>query len=87
MAQKTIHISSHARFEMKRRRIGTAQVLATIRAPGQVVPSRKGRAIYQALLGAAKRLLLRVVVKEDRQVYHVITAYKTSKIAKHWKTS
>lgn len=30
-------------------------------------------------------MLLRVVVKEDAHVYHVITAYKTSKIAKYWK--
>ena len=86
MADKPIHITGHARFELKRRRIATAQVVATIHAPGQVVPSRKGRAIYQALLGAAKRLLLRVVVKEDPQVYHVVTAYKTSKVSKYWKT-
>jgi hypothetical protein len=31
-------------------------------------------------------MLLRVVVKEDRRTYHVITAYQTSKIAKYWRT-
>jgi len=86
MADKPIRITGHARFEMKRRRIGAAQVEAAIRAPGQVVASVKGRDIYQSLIGGAKRLLLRVVVKEDPHAYHVITAYKTSKVAKYWKT-
>jgi Domain of unknown function (DUF4258) len=86
MADKPIHIGGHARFEMRRRRISAAQIIATIRAPGQVLPSRKGRRIYQSFLGAARRLLLRVIVKEDANAYHVVTAYKTSKIAKYWKT-
>ena len=30
-------------------------------------------------------LLLRVVVKEDATAYHVITSYKTSKVAKYWR--
>jgi len=44
----------------------------------------KGRRIYQGLIGHARRHLLRVVVKEDVQAYHVVTAYKTTKIAKYW---
>jgi len=28
-----------------------------------------------------------VVVKEEASGYHVVTAYKTSRIAKYWKTS
>ena len=55
-----------------------------IRRPGQVVPSLKGRKIHQGLIGRAGRLLLRVIVKEDARAYHVVTAYKTSKIAKYW---
>lgn len=86
MAAKTIRISSHARFEMKRRRIKRADVVATIRHPGQVLQSSKGRQIYQSLFGLAKRMLLRVIVKDDGKVYHVVTAYKTSKIAKYWST-
>lgn len=86
MAAKPIHISGHARFEMKRRGIRYREVVRTIRSPGQVLPSVKGRQIYQALLGRAKRLLLRVIVKEDAQAYHVVTVYKTSKIDKYWRT-
>jgi hypothetical protein len=86
MAGKPIRISGHAHFEMKRRGIRRAQVEATIRAPGQVLPSVKGRHVYQSRIGRAGRLLLRVIVKEDGRAYHVVTAYKTSKVAKYWRT-
>ena len=85
MAAKPIQISGHARFEMGRRGISRADVFRIIRSPGQVLPSVKGRRIYQNYIGPARRLLLRVVVKEDADAYHVVTAYKTSKIAKYWK--
>jgi hypothetical protein len=83
---KPIQISGHAHFEMKRRGIVRAHVVQMIRNPGQILPSVKGRQIYQGLIGRARRLLLRVVVKEDAAAYHVVTAYKTSKIAKYWRT-
>jgi uncharacterized protein DUF4258 len=82
---KPIRISGHARFEMRRRRISSSAVVAAVRAPGQIVPSKKGREIYQSLIGKAGRMLLRVVVKEDAVAYHVVTAYKTSKVSKYWR--
>ena len=86
MADKPILISGHAHFEMKRRGIPHALAVTTIRAPGQIVSSVKGRKVFQSLIGRAGRLLLRVIVKEDKSAYHVVTAYKTSKIAKYWRT-
>jgi hypothetical protein len=83
---KPIRISGHARFEMRRRGIRPSAVVSVIRAPGQVLPARKGRQIYQSLIGKAARMLLRVVVKEDETAYHVVTAYKTSKVAKYRRT-
>jgi hypothetical protein len=71
---------------MQRRGIREGEVFSTIRQPGQIVESKKGRRIYQAKLGRLGRLLLRVVAKEDVHVYHVVTAYKTSKVAKYWQT-
>jgi hypothetical protein len=56
-----------------------------VRRPGQIVPSAKGREVYQSKIGKAGRMLLRVVVKEDAMTYHVVTAYKTSKVAKYWR--
>jgi hypothetical protein len=85
MPAKPVRISGHARFEMGRRGISRANVVGMIRSPGQVLPSAKGRHIYQGLIGRARRLLLRVIVKEDALAYHVVTAYKTTKIAKYWR--
>lgn len=86
MPAKRILISTHAAFEMRRRGIRRSELFRTIRNPGQVVPSTKGREIYQSLIGPSGRLLLRVVVKQAANAYHVITAYKTGKIAKYWRT-
>jgi Domain of unknown function (DUF4258) len=86
MPAKPIRIGRHARFEMQRRGIRPTEVVRMIRRPGQVLPSFKGRHIFQGLIGRARHLLLRVIVKEDARAYHVVTAYKTSKIAKYWKT-
>jgi Domain of unknown function (DUF4258) len=85
MPAKPILISRHARFEMGRRGISPADVQRMVRSPGQVVPSVKGRSIYQGFVGRSP-LLLRVIVKEDARAYHVVTAYKTSNIAKYWRT-
>jgi len=84
MATKQIVIAPHALFEMQRRGISEADLEAVVRNPGQVVPSKNGRQIHQSKL-AGGRMLLRAVVKEEAQVYHVITAYKTDKVAKYWK--
>ena len=87
MADQPIQFSKHARFEMKRRGIARTAVVAAIREPGQIVPSVNGREVYQSLIGRSGRLLLRVVVKEDENVYHVVTAYKTSQVQKYWRDS
>jgi hypothetical protein len=86
MAKKPNRISRHARFEMRRRGISESAVQGVIQAPGQVLPSVKGRRVFQSLLGRARRMLLRVVVAEDKNAYHVVTAYKTSNVAKYWRT-
>ena len=85
MAGKVIRFSKHALFEMKRRRISHGDVEGVIRGPGQVLASKHGREVRQSLIGRAGKLLLRVVVKEDAGAYHVITAYKTSNVAKYWE--
>ena len=85
MTTQPIQFSAHARFEMRRRGIGQAEVVRTIRNPGQVLPSVKGREIYQSLVGRTGRLLLRVVVRQEANAYHVVTVYKTSNIAKYWR--
>jgi hypothetical protein len=84
MAAKQIVIAPHAHLEMQRRGISQADLETVVRHPQQIIPSKKGRHIHQSKLPLSQ-MLLRVVVKEQPQVYHVITAYKTSKVAKYWK--
>ena len=87
VADKPIIISGHAVFEMKRRGISRTLAEAVIREPGQIVPSVKGREIHQSIFGRSGRMLVRVVVKEDEKAYHVVTAYKTTQVAKYWRNS
>ncbi len=49
------------------------------------MPSIKGRQVYQSKIGPAGHVLLRVVVKEEAHAYQVVTAYKTTKVAKYWR--
>jgi hypothetical protein len=87
MARKPIQISGHARFELRRRGICVADVFATILNPGQILSAPRGRHIYQSMMGSGGRMLLRVIVKEDATAYHVVTVYKTSKVAKYWRNA
>jgi hypothetical protein len=58
-----------------------------IAEPQQVVPVGEGRRVYQSQLdfGDGKIYLLRVVVDETTAPPSVVTAYRTSKIAKYWR--
>ena len=58
-----------------------------MRNPGQILATIKGRRIHKALLAVRSRVLLQVIVKEDATAYHVVTAYKTTRIAKYWRSS
>ena len=75
---KSIDISPHARFKMK---------LVVVEHPQQTVPSQKRMEIRQSLIGRAGRMLLRVIIEEDADAIRVVTAYKTSKVAKYWRTT
>jgi hypothetical protein len=85
MRAKPNRIGPHARFEVGRRGIKRADVLATNRSPGQVLPSRRRRDVYQSVIGRAGPWLLRVIVREDALAYDVVTADKTRRIARSWR--
>ena len=84
MSGKRVVIGAHARFQMRRRGITPAEVVAAVQRPDQVITSTKGRKIRQSLIGPRSRLLLRVVVTETASAYFVVTVYKTSRLAKYW---
>jgi hypothetical protein len=82
-------LSDHARFEMERRGISEVEIAQVLSAPEQVELARPGRAVYQSRMGSGEPreiYLLRVFVDIDREPAEVVTAYRTSKIDKYWKS-
>lgn len=80
-------LTDHARFEMARRQINENDVAQVLGAPEYTEIVRPGRALYQSRLGdAAKTYLLRIFVDIDREPPEVVTGYRTSKIAKYWRS-
>lgn len=74
-------------MEMIRRRIGKDEIVLVLSSPEQVVTARPGRLIYQKRREYGSPplcYLLRVVVDVDRRPPVVVTAYRTSRIAKYW---
>ncbi|MEA3375184.1 MAG: DUF4258 domain-containing protein [Chloroflexota bacterium] len=82
-------LTDHARFEMERRGISEEQIARVLSAPEQAELVRPGRVVYQSRteFGEPEKVyLLRVFVDIDRQPAEVVTAYRTSKIEKYWKS-
>jgi hypothetical protein len=74
---------------MERRGIPEAEIAQVLSAPEQADRVRPGRAVYQSRMRSTetgKTYLLRVFVDIDRQPAEVVTAYRTSKIDKYWKS-
>ncbi len=81
-------ITAHAAYELERRGLSEENVRAVLLGPGQRLEVRPGRVLLQSrLVDAAARTeyLVRVLVDIDRQPADVVTAYRTSKIAKYWR--
>lgn len=83
-------LTDHARTEMARRQIQESDVASVLAALEQTETIRAGREVYQSRLtlgDPAATYLLRVFVDVDRQPPDVVTVYRTSKIAKYWRTA
>jgi hypothetical protein len=80
-------ITSHAAREMRRRGIGEATLHQVMAGPEQRHNLRLGRDVLQARVELEeKTYLLRAFVDVDRRPAEVVTIYRTSKIAKYWRT-
>lgn len=79
-------ISGHAAYEIDRRGI-TAELLdQVLKNPGQRFDVRPGRVVLQSRIQESGReFLIRVFVDIDRRPAEVVTAYRTSRIAKYWR--
>ena len=83
-------LTPHASREMERRDIGPEVVKLVVENPGQRLPVRPGRDVFQSkvLLGQPPtEYLVRVFVDVARLPAEVVTVYRTSQIAKYWRTS
>lgn len=81
-------LTAHARQQMARRGISEAEVNEVLQAPEQVEEVGEGRLVFQSrkLVGVRGTLsLLRVFVDVDRSPPEVVTAYRTSRVAKYWR--
>jgi len=85
---KEFAIGEHAAFKMERRGLSVEVVGSVLNAPEQRLDVRPGRVVLQSrrLMGEpARTYLVRVFVDGDRRPPEVVTAYRTSKVAKYWR--
>lgn len=81
--------SEHARFELLRRGLSEEAVRAIHLSPEQRIEVRPGRVVLQSkvfLEPSGTVFLLRVFEDIDRRPAEVVTAYRTSKVEKYWRT-
>jgi len=81
-------ITDHALSAMQHRGISEAQVRDVLAAAEQAYYVRPGRLVMQSriLSGSEESpYLLRVFVDVDRVPAEVVTAYRTSRVAKYWR--
>jgi hypothetical protein len=67
-----LEFSSHAKEQLKRRRVSQKKVLKTVDNPDKVLPSYKNREIYRKVF---EEKILEVVVINEDNIFVVITAY------------
>jgi len=82
-------LTPHAHVELARRGLSEDTIRAILAQPEQRLEVRPGRVVLQSRISAgkgAKTCLVRVFVDVDRNPAEVVTAYRTSKIAKYWET-
>ena len=73
---------------MQRRGISEEVIEKVMNSPEQMLEANRGRVVLQARLAIGdprKAYLIRVFVDVDRQPPEVVTAYRTSRIAKYWR--
>lgn len=78
-------LSYHASVELVQRQIPVELLDEVLANPQQKLPDIDDIVIYQSILPFpnGKNYLLRIFVAE-REPIHVITIYRTTKIAKYW---
>ena len=79
-------IMDHAAFEIDRRGFKRETIDQVLENPEQRFDVRPGRVVLQSRIQESGReFLIRVFVDVDRRPAEVVTAYRTTKIAKYWR--
>jgi Domain of unknown function (DUF4258) len=87
MAEPIEHwvLTRHAEEEIAGRGLDLAMIAAVLADPEQRLSVRPGREVLQRRVAQdGKTYLVRVFVDVDRKPPAVVTAYRTSKVAKYW---
>ncbi len=81
------HLSKHCLEELERRKLSQSLVERVLQAPEQKTSEPYNVTCFQTRVEiGGKPYLLRVMVNETVNPPVAITAYRTSKIAKYWRT-
>jgi hypothetical protein len=82
-------LSPHVQLEMTQRGIPFDLLEPVLQRSQQIVPEKGGRKGYQSQVdfGDGKIFLLRAIVEDAVDPANVVTVYRTSKIAKYWRTT
>jgi len=84
---KPTRFSDHARLEIVRRDIPFEVVEHVLNSPEQFVPEHGGLVARQSRIEMeGKPYLVRVIVAEQPDATVVVTAYRTSRIGKYWRS-
>jgi hypothetical protein len=80
-------VTPHAAFEMERRGIDETVVRRMLAAPEQRLALRPRRDVLQSRIELdGKSYPVRVFVDVDRRPAEVVTIYRTSNVAKYWRS-
>lgn len=89
MANLPVLLSAHAQEAIRRRGLDPAMVVDIASAPEQIIPSGAGREVRQSRRRdnrGLKMYLIRVIVDVEPHGSTIVTAYRTSRIAKYWRS-
>jgi len=81
-------LSAHAADQLRERGIPPHVLDAVLASPEQIVPVFRGLVAYQSLVRFGRQtFLVRAIVNDSTEPRRVVTVYRTTKIAKYWRSS
>ncbi|MDA8108310.1 MAG: DUF4258 domain-containing protein [Betaproteobacteria bacterium] len=82
----SFRFTAHALEEIARRGLDRVTIEQVLKAPAQKLAGRSGRLVYQSRVHFPEgEFLVRVIVDQGTEPPAVVTAYRTSRIAKYWR--